>query len=103
MGLADVVRALMSRSRSGPPENIIHASMPIYVRGDDGGLVTVEVAPKTTVEWATARALIAFDDPRDPARCALVFHGNGLKPGRSLEASGVRHGDTLDLVSRDEV
>ena len=100
MGLVDVLRAMTRRAHPRLPDDIVHASLPIYVRGDHGHLVTVEVAPQTTARWATTRALIALDDPRDAAQCALVFHGNPLSPDRSLVASGVRHGDTLNLVSR---
>jgi hypothetical protein len=103
MRLVDVLHALTRRAQARPPEDIVHASMPIYVRNEHGHLVTVEVAPQTTVRWATARALIALDDPRDAAQCALVFHGNPLTPDRSLDASGVRHGDSLNLVSRNVV
>ena len=99
MGLVDALHALTRRAQRRPHEDVVHANMPIYVRGDVDHLVTVDVAPRPA--RARARALIALDDPRDPAQCALVFHGTPLHPDRSLVASGVRHGDTLSLVSQE--
>lgn len=98
MGLIDVLRSLTHHSRPRPDEEIVHASTPIYIRDGTGRVIPLEVAPRTTASWATARALIAFDDPRDAAQCALAFRGSPLPPRRSLAASGVRRGDTLDLI-----
>jgi hypothetical protein len=76
-------------------------SMPLYVRDDRGRVATVEIAPQSSAWWATAHALIALHDPRDGAQCRLMFRGEPLPRRRSLAASGVRHGDTLDLFTAD--
>jgi hypothetical protein len=76
-------------------------SMPLYVRDDRGHLATLELAPQSSAWWATVNALIALHDRRDAVQCRLMLHGEPLPPRRSLAASGVRHGDTLDLIAAD--
>src|SRR5579859_8052919 len=100
MGLLDAtLRALTRRSARQPREEIIHASMPLYIRAETGRVVTIEVSPQSLAWWTTAHALLALDDSRDATECQLMLHGERLHPRRSLAASGVHHGDTLDLVA----
>jgi hypothetical protein len=104
MDLLDFLRRLTRRTLPRPDENTVHASVPIYVRGSLGSVVRLEVAPRTTAYWATARALIALDDPRDAERCALMFHRAPLQPRRSLlaklAASGAETCSTSSLRTR---
>jgi hypothetical protein len=104
MALFDnTLRALTRRSISRRREEIVHVSMPLYVRDDRRRVVMLDVAPQSPAQWATTRALIALNDQRDAAECRLVLHGEPLHPRRSLTASGVNHGDTLDLIAADAI
>src|SRR5450755_174435 len=94
-------RALTHRPTSRRREETVHVSMPLYVRDDRGRVATLEIAPQSSAWWATTHALIALHDPRDAAQCRLMLHGEPLPPRRSLTASGVPHGDTLDLIAAD--
>ena len=75
----------------------------VYVRGPHNRLLELDFTPQSTVWWATQRALIALNDPRDPNQCRLVLHSNALRPRRSLAKSGVCDGDTLELVAAKTV
>ena len=75
----------------------------VYVRGPHNRLLELDFTPQSTVWWATQRALIALNDPRDPSECRLVLHGKALRPRRSLAKSGVCDGDTLELVAAKTV
>jgi len=104
LGLLDTtLRALARRAARRPREQIIHASMPLYIRVETGRVVMIEVAPQSLAWWTTAHALLALDDPRDATECRLMLHGESLHPRRSLAASGVHHGDTLDLVAANAI
>ena len=75
----------------------------VYVRGPHNRLLELDFTPQSTVWWATQRALIADNDPRDPSECRLVLRGKALRPRRSLASSGVCNGDTLELVAAKTV
>jgi hypothetical protein len=81
----------------------LHLVGKVYVRGPHNRLLELDFTPQSTVWWATQRALIALDDLRDPSECRLVLHSEPLRPRRSLARSGVRNGDTLDLVAANTV
>jgi hypothetical protein len=76
----------------------VHVSINVYIRDTHNRVVELELTHGSTVWWATVRALIALDDPGDAAEYALALHGKPLPPYRSLAASNVRNGDTLDLL-----
>ena len=95
------VIALLCTSRNG--HEWVYLVEKVYIRGTHNRVVELDVAPQSTAWWATQRALIALDDPRDAARCRLLLHREPLHPRRSLARSGVRHGDTLDLVAADAI
>jgi len=100
MGRVDVaVRALTRRSRKRRSATAVHVSLPLYVRDEHGHAVAFEAAPQASVWWATVRALIALGDSREAEQCRLLHDGRLLHPRRSLQASGVGHGDTLELVT----
>jgi hypothetical protein len=98
-GVKAKLRALRRPPAGGGHDAVIHVSMPLYVRDGRGRVVTLEVAPQATAWWTAAHALITFDDPGDASDYRLMLHGEPLRPRRSLAASGVRHGDTLDLIA----
>ncbi|MGZ6563250.1 MAG: ubiquitin-like protein [Solirubrobacteraceae bacterium] len=75
----------------------------VDVRDPRGRTVTIELAPNNTVWWATERALISLGDKRRAEECRLVFRGKPLRPRRSLAASGIDHGDTLELVPANAI
>jgi hypothetical protein len=77
--------------------------MTVYVRNSHGRTVTIELAPANTVWWATERALISLGDQRQANDCRLVLRAKPLRPRRSLAASGIHHGDTLNLVPANAI
>jgi len=93
--------ALLWTARHGDDRR--HLVGKVYVRGPHNRLLELDFTPQSTVWWATQRALIALNDPRDPNQCRLVLHSNALRPRRSLAKSGVCDGDTLELVAAKTV
>jgi hypothetical protein len=95
------VLALLWTSRHG--DQWVQVVTNVYIRGSHNRVVELELAPHSTGWWATERALIAFDDRRDANEYRLLLRGKPLHPRRSLAHSGVRNGDTLELVTADTV
>ena len=95
-------KALLLTTHHGDHDRL-HLVGKVYVRGPHNRLLELDFTPQSTVWWATQRALIALNDPRDPSECRLVLHGKALGPRRSLAGSGVRNRDTLDLVAAKTV
>jgi hypothetical protein len=95
-------KALLVTTYHGDHDRL-HLVGKVYVRGPHNRLLELDFTPQSTVWWATQRALIALNDPRDPSECRLVLHGKALRPRCSLASSGVSNGDTLDLVAAKTV
>ena len=97
------VRAMVLHWTAREGDDRLHLVGKLYVRGPHNRLLDLDFTPQSTVWWATQRALIALNDPRDPSECRLVLDGQALRPRRSLAKSGVHNGDTLDLVAAKTV
>jgi putative Mg2+ transporter-C (MgtC) family protein len=94
-GLILGVLALVAARRTEHAE-ALRATLRINVRRSDGRTVAVDVPAAASARYATRRAAQALEDPRN---CVLARAGQALRPGRSLLANGVRHGDTLELLA----
>jgi hypothetical protein len=77
----------------------VHVGIPIYVHDPSRErTVRIEITSTATAWWATVRALISLNDPRDPDRFRLQRDGIILKPHKSLADSEVPPRVTLELI-----
>ena len=98
-----ILRILVVLCTSRDGRDLVRIVMRVYVRDAHNRFARLEFAPQAKASWATERALIALEDPRDPTHCRLVLDRKPLRPGRSLAKNGVRDGDTLDLIAADAI
>jgi hypothetical protein len=101
--VASILRVLAAPWASRDHDKWVQVVTKVYVRGTHNRVVELELAPHNTAWWATQCALIALEDQRDTTRCRLLLRGRPLHPRRSLVKSGVRNGDTLDLVNAETI